>query len=92
MISVAGILSVPGAYGGLIDKLPFGALMNKGLTLRTGQTYVNRWTDALLDRISQDQIDPLFVIMHTVKLENGAGMYETFREKQDGCINVMLKP
>ena len=62
----AGVLSVPGVYGGLLDKIPFGALMNKGLTVRTGQTHVNRWTDDLLRRIEEGQIDPSFVITHRV--------------------------
>jgi threonine dehydrogenase-like Zn-dependent dehydrogenase len=88
----AGILSVPGVYGGLIDKLPFGASMNKGLTWRMGQTHVNRWTDDLLKRIQDGQIDPSFVITHTVSLEDGPGMYKTFRDKQDGCIKVVMKP
>lgn len=88
----AGILSVPGVYGGLVDKLPFGALMNKGLTLRSGQTHVNRWTDDLLQRIANGQIDPSFVITHTVPLEQGPGMYKTFRDKEDSCIKVVLKP
>lgn len=88
----AGVLSVPGVYGGLIDKIPFGAVMNKGLTIRTGQTHVNRWTDDLLSRIEQGQIDPSFVITHTVSLEDGPEMYKTFRDKQDGCIKVVLKP
>ena len=88
----AGTLSIPGVYGGLIDKVPFGALMNKGLTVRTGQTHVNRWTDDLLQRIADGQIDPSFVITHTVALEDGPGMYETFRDKKDGCIKVVLKP
>ena len=69
----AGTLSVPGVYGGLIDKIPFGAAMNKGLTIRTGQTHVNRWTDDLLRRIEEGQIDPSFVITHTVGLEDGPG-------------------
>ena len=88
----AGTLSVPGVYGGLIDKIPFGAFMNKGLTMRTGQTHVNRWTDDLLRRIDEGQIDPSFVITHTVGLEEGPGMYKTFRDKHDGCIKVVLKP
>ena len=88
----AGVLSVPGVYGGLVDKIPMGALMNKGLTLRAGQTHVNRWTDDLLRRIDQGQIDPSFVITHTVDLEDGPEMYRTFREKQDGCIKVVMKP
>jgi threonine dehydrogenase-like Zn-dependent dehydrogenase len=85
-------LSVPGVYGGLVDKIPMGSMMNKGLTMRTGQTHVNRWTDDLLRRIDQGQIDPSFVITHTVDLEDGPQMYETFRRKQDGCIKVLMKP
>ncbi|TXM88545.1 zinc-dependent alcohol dehydrogenase [Methylobacterium sp. WL116] len=88
----AGILSVPGVYGGLIDKFPIGALMNKGLTVRTGQTHVKRWTDDLLRRIEEGQIDPSFVITHTVGLEDGPEMYRTFRDKQDGCIKVVIRP
>jgi threonine dehydrogenase-like Zn-dependent dehydrogenase len=88
----AGTLSVPGVYGGLLDKLPFGAAMNKGLTIRTGQTHVNRWTDDLLHRIEEGQIDPSFVITHRVSLEQGPAMYPTFRDKKDGCIKVVLQP
>ena len=88
----AGVLSVPGVYGGLIDKIPFGAVMNKGLTVRTGQTHVNRWTGDLLRRIEEGQIDPTFVITHRVELEDGPEMYKTFRDKEDGCIKVVLKP
>jgi threonine dehydrogenase-like Zn-dependent dehydrogenase len=87
----AGTLSIPGVYGGLLDKIPFGAVMNKGLTIRTGQTHVNRWTDDLLRRIQEGQIDPSFVITHTVGLEQGPEMYEVFRDKKDGCIKVVLK-
>jgi threonine dehydrogenase-like Zn-dependent dehydrogenase len=88
----AGVLSIPGVYGGLIDKLPLGAVMNKGLTIRTGQTHVNRWTADLLNRVLENQIDPSFVITHTVPLDKGPEMYKTFRDKQDGCIKVVLKP
>ncbi|MBK3776887.1 alcohol dehydrogenase catalytic domain-containing protein [Azospirillum brasilense] len=88
----AGTLSIPGVYGGLIDKVPFGMSMNKGLTWRMGQTHVNRWTDGLLRRIQEGQIDPSFVITHSVGLAEGPGMYETFRDKRDGCIKVVLKP
>jgi threonine dehydrogenase-like Zn-dependent dehydrogenase len=87
-----GILSIPGVYGGLIDKIPFGAAMNKALTFRMGQTHVNRWTDDLLKRIQEGQIDPSFVITHTASLEQGPEMYKTFRDKHDGCIKVVLKP
>lgn len=88
----AGVLSIPGVYGGLIDKIPFGAAMNKGLTWRMGQTHVNRWSEDLLRRIVEGQIDPSFVITHTVSLESGPKLYETFRDKEDGCIKVVLKP
>lgn len=88
----AGTLSVPGVYGGLLDKIPFGALMNKGLTVRTGQTHVNRWTDDLLRRIEEGQIDPSFVITHRVSLDQGPEMYKTFRDKKDNCIKVVMKP
>lgn len=88
----AGTLSVPGVYGGLVDKLPFGMIMNKGLTLRAAQTHVNRWTDDLLQRIEAGQIDPSFVITHKVPLEDGPQMYTTFRDKHDGCIKVVMQP
>jgi threonine dehydrogenase-like Zn-dependent dehydrogenase len=88
----AGVISIPGVYGGLVDKIPMGQLMNKGLTIRTGQTHVNRWTDDLLRRIEEGQIDPSFVITHTVSLDEGPEMYKVFRDKQDSCIKVVLKP
>jgi threonine dehydrogenase-like Zn-dependent dehydrogenase len=88
----AGVLSVPGVYGGLLDKIPFGAVMNKGLTIRTGQTHVNRWTDDLLRRIEEGQIDPTFVITHRARLEDGPDLYKTFRDKRDGCVKVVLQP
>jgi threonine dehydrogenase-like Zn-dependent dehydrogenase len=88
----AGVISIPGVYGGLVDKIPMGIAMNKGLTFRMGQTHVNRWTDDLLRRIEDGQIDPSFVITHTVGLEDGPNMYKVFRDKQDSCIKVVLKP
>ena len=88
----AGVLSVPGVYGGLIDKFPMGALMQKGLTVRTGQTHVNKWAHDLLRRIVEGEIDPSFVVTHTASLEQGPDLYKTFRDKEDGCIKVVLKP
>ena len=88
----AGVLSVPGVYGGMIDKIPFGASMNKGLTWRMGQTHVRRWTDELLDLIVQGEIDPSFVITHRARLETGPDLYKTFRDKEDRCIKVVLTP
>jgi len=87
-----GVISIPGVYSGLDDKIPMGQLMNKGLTIRTGQTHVNRWTEDLLRRIEEGQIDPSFVITHIVSLEDGPEMYRVFRDKQDNCIKVVLKP
>jgi threonine dehydrogenase-like Zn-dependent dehydrogenase len=60
--------------------------------MRTGQTHVNRWSDDLLRRIGEGQIDPSFVITHKVRLEDGPEMYKTFRDKEDGCIKVVMKP
>jgi threonine dehydrogenase-like Zn-dependent dehydrogenase len=87
-----GIISIPGVYSGFADKVPMGPLMNKGLTIRTGQTHVNRWTDDLLRRIEDGEIDPSFVITHIASLEEGPEMYKVFRDKQDSCIKVVLKP
>ncbi|MCJ2049501.1 zinc-dependent alcohol dehydrogenase [Methylobacterium sp. J-070] len=87
-----GLLSIPGVYGGFVDKIPMGAAMNKGLTIRMGQTHVQRWTGDLLRRIEEEQIDPSFVITHEVPLDKGPEMYRTFRDKQDSCIKVVLKP
>jgi threonine dehydrogenase-like Zn-dependent dehydrogenase len=87
-----GTLSMPGVYGGLVDKIPVGALMNKGLTLRTGQTHVPRWTDELLQLIDEGLLDPSFVVTHTADLADGPDMYNIFRNKEDGCVKVVLKP
>jgi threonine dehydrogenase-like Zn-dependent dehydrogenase len=88
----AGVLSIPGVYGGLVDKIPFGMAMNKALTFRMGQTHVRRWTDDLTRRIDEGQIDPSFVITHEARLEEGPGMYRVFEQKDDSCIKVVLKP
>lgn len=87
-----GVLSVPGVYAGLIDKVPFGALMNKGLTVRTGQTHVRRWTDELLRLIESGHIDPWVIITHVRPLKDGPEMYSTFANKHDGCVKVVLRP
>lgn len=87
-----GTLSIPGVYIGFPDKVPFGALMNKALTVRTGQTHVPKYHHKLLAKIQADEIDPSFVITHRRPLSDGPAMYRTFRDKQDGCIKVVLKP
>ena len=88
----AGTISIPGVYVGFGDKIPVGAMMNKGLTIRTGQTHVQRFTAPLLKKIEDGQIDPSFVITHRVPLEEAPAMYKTFRDKEDGCIKVVLRP
>lgn len=87
-----GILSIPGVYGGVLDKLPFGAAFQKGLTFRMGQTHVNRYAEDLLKRIEDGSFDPSFVITHRLGLEAGPDAYKTFRDKEDGCIKVVLRP
>jgi threonine dehydrogenase-like Zn-dependent dehydrogenase len=87
-----GVISIIGVYLGLVDKIPMGQAMNKGLTFRMAQAHVPRWTGDLLRRIEGGQIDPSFVITHKVDLSKGPEMYATFRDKADGCIKVMLQP
>ena len=87
-----GTLSIPGVYLGVGDKIPLGVLMNKAITIRTGQTHVQRYTAPLLQKIVDGEIDPSFVITHQVPLDRAPEMYETFRDKKDGCIKVVLKP
>jgi threonine dehydrogenase-like Zn-dependent dehydrogenase len=87
-----GVLSIPGVYGGFIDKVPMGAAFNKGLTLKMGQTHVHRYLPRLLAHIEKGEIDPSFVITHEEPLERAPDMYKTFRDKKDGCIKVVLKP
>ena len=87
-----GTVSVPGVYVGYLDKIPFGAAMNKGLTITTGQTHVPRYYDRLLKKIDVGEIDPSFVITHRLPLSEGPAAYKLFRDKQDGCIKVVLRP
>ena len=87
-----GTVSVPGVYGGFDDKIPLGALMNKGLTLKTGQTHCQRYMRPLLDRVQNGEIDPSFVITHRMPLADAPAGYQTFVEKADDCIKIVLKP
>lgn len=87
-----GTVSVPGVYGGFIDKMPMGAVVNKALTLRSGQTHVHRYLPVLMKLIEEGTIDPSFVITHRVSLEDAPRMYSTFRDKEDGCIKVVMRP
>jgi threonine dehydrogenase-like Zn-dependent dehydrogenase len=87
-----GTLSIPGVYAGLIDKVPFGAVMNKGLTVKTGQTHMMRYMKPLLDRVESGEIDPSFVISHRVPISRAPEMYRIVRDKADRCTKVVLDP
>jgi threonine dehydrogenase-like Zn-dependent dehydrogenase len=87
-----GTVSVPGVYGGFLDKFPFGAVVQKGLTIKSGQTHVHKYLPTLLGYIEQGALDPSFVVTHRVSLDEAPEMYKTFRDKQDGCIKVVMKP
>ena len=87
-----GTISIPGVYVGFADKIPMGTIMNKGLTIKTGQTHMHRYMGPLLQKVVDGEIDPSFVITHTTPLEHAPEMYKKFRDKEDGCIKVVLKP
>jgi threonine dehydrogenase-like Zn-dependent dehydrogenase len=87
-----GIVSVIGVYGGLVDKFPMGSVMNRGLTIKSGQCHVHRYMRPLLDRIEAGELDPRFVITHMLPLDKAPQAYEIFKKKQDDCIKVVLKP
>ncbi len=87
-----GTVSVPGVYGGFVDKIPFGAVVNRSLTIKTGQTHVQRYAKPLLERIERGEIDPSFVVTHRIPLDDAAQGYETFRNKEDECIKVVMRP
>jgi threonine dehydrogenase-like Zn-dependent dehydrogenase len=87
-----GTVSVAGVYGGFIDKVPFGSIMNRSLTIKTGQTHVQRYLRPLLDRIERGDIDPSFIITHHMPLADAPKGYDIFARKQDECIKVVLKP
>jgi hypothetical protein len=87
-----GTVSVAGVFGGFIDKVPFGAAMNKGLTFRMGQTHVHKYLRPLLDRIQRGEIDPSFVVTHRLGIEQAPYAYEIFKHKEDGCVKAVLDP
>jgi threonine dehydrogenase-like Zn-dependent dehydrogenase len=87
-----GTVSVPGVYSGFDDHIPMGAFMNKGLTMKTGQTHMMRFMQPLLDRIQKGEIDPSFVRSHRVPIDRAPEMYKIFRDKQDNCTKVVLDP
>jgi threonine dehydrogenase-like Zn-dependent dehydrogenase len=87
-----GVVSVPGVYGGFIDKMPMGAVVNRSLTVRSGQTHVQRYLGPLLERVQQGEIDPSFVITHRLPIDEAPKGYHMFLNKQDECVKVVLKP
>jgi threonine dehydrogenase-like Zn-dependent dehydrogenase len=87
-----GIISMIGVYGGFMDKFPIGAVMNRGLTIKTGQCHVHRYLRPLLDRVENGDIDPSFVVTHRLALDDAPTGYETFKNKRDECVKVVLKP
>jgi threonine dehydrogenase-like Zn-dependent dehydrogenase len=87
-----GVVSIVGVYGGYLDKVPMGSAINRGLTFRMAQTPVQHYLPRLMKLIEDGKIDPSFVITHIAPLEQGPELYQTFREKKDGCIKVVLKP
>jgi threonine dehydrogenase-like Zn-dependent dehydrogenase len=87
-----GTVSIPGVYGGLLDKLPMGAAFAKGLTFKMGQTHMQKYMRPLLDRVERGEIDPSFLITHRLPLDDAPRGYATFKEDQDRCIKVVLKP
>ena len=87
-----GTVSIPGVYGGFVDKVPMGAIVNKGLTLRSGQTHVQKYLQPLLERIQNGEIDPSFIITHRLSLGDAPRGYEIFKKKEENCIKVVLKP
>jgi threonine dehydrogenase-like Zn-dependent dehydrogenase len=86
-----GVVSIPGVYGGFLDKVPFGAVTNKALTIKAGQTHVQRYLKPLLQLIEQGRIDPSFVVSHVLPLQSAPEAYRMFRDKRDECIKVVLK-
>jgi threonine dehydrogenase-like Zn-dependent dehydrogenase len=87
-----GTVSVAGVYGGLIDKFPIGAIVNRSLTIKSGQTHVHRYMRPLLQRIEKGDIDPRFVITHRMRLDDAPRGFEMFNNKEDDCLKVVLRP
>ena len=87
-----GTVSIIGVYGGFADKFPTGSLMQRSITIRTGQAHVQRYMPRLLEMVENGDIDPSFVITHVMSLEDAPKGYELFKHKKDGCIKVVLKP
>jgi threonine dehydrogenase-like Zn-dependent dehydrogenase len=87
-----GTVSIAGVYGGFMDKFPIGAVMNRSLTIKSGQCHVHRYLRPLLERVENGDIDPSFIVTHRMSLDDAPNGYETFKHKQDECVKVVLKP
>ena len=87
-----GTVSVIGVYGGFIDKFPMGSVMNRSLTIKSGQAHVQRYMHPLLERIQRGDIDPSFIITHRMKLDDAPQGFSQFMQKEDECIKIVLKP
>src|ERR1041384_2516317 len=87
-----GVISIIGVCGGLIDKFPIGSVMQRSLTIKTGQAHVQRYLKPLLEMIENGDIDPSFVVTHIMSLDDAPQAYDLFKKKEDGCIKVVLKP
>jgi threonine dehydrogenase-like Zn-dependent dehydrogenase len=87
-----GVVSVAGVFGGFVDTIPMGAAFNKGLSFKMGQTHVHNYLQPLLERVENGDIDPAFVVTHSLPIEDAPHAYQIFKDKQDGCIKVVLKP
>ncbi len=87
-----GVVSIVGVYGGFMDKFPIGAVMNRSLTIRSGQCHVHRYLRPLLERVENGDIDPSFIVTHRMNLDEAPDGYETFKNKRDECVKVVLKP
>ena len=87
-----GVISVAGVYGGFVDKFPMGTIVNRSLTIRSGQTHVQRYMRPLLERIQNGEIDPSFVITHRMRLDDAPQGYDTFVKKEDECVKIVLTP
>ena len=87
-----GVVSVIGVYGGLLDKFPAGAWMNRSITLRTGQAHVHRYLRPLLERIERGELDPTRIITHRMSLSEAPKGFDIFKNKQDGCVKIVMTP
>ena len=87
-----GTVSIPGVYGGIVDKMPMGVAFGKGLTMKMGQTHVQRYLRPLLEKIDGGDIDPSYIITHRMDLQSAADGYKMFHGKHDNCVKIVMKP